>query len=153
MILSILNELGPWNWMLLGFVLLAFEIIVPGVFLLWIGIAAIITGALSLQLWNLTFWGWQVQVIVFLFLALASVIIGKRWSDRGSARSTDEPLLNMRAQQLIGRTAVLGEPIQEGRGRIRLDDTTWRVSGPDLPAGSRVKIVAAQGTELRVEAA
>lgn len=153
MILSILNELGPWNWMLLGFVLLAFEIIVPGVFLLWIGIAAIITGALSLQLWNLAFWGWQVQVIAFLFLALASVVIGKRWSDRGSARSTDEPLLNMRAQQLIGRTAVLGEPIQEGRGRIRLDDTTWRVSGPDLPAGSRVRIVAAQGTELRVEAA
>jgi len=153
MILGILNELGPWNWMLLGFVLLAFEIIVPGVFLLWIGIAAIITGALSLQLWTLTFWSWQVQVIVFLFLALASVVIGKRWSDRGSARSTDEPLLNMRAQQLIGRTALLGEPIQEGRGRIRLDDTTWRVSGPDLPAGSRVRIVAAQGTELRVEPA
>lgn len=153
MILNVLNELGPWNWMLLGFVLLAFEIIVPGVFLLWIGIAAIITGALSLQLWDLSFWSWQVQVIVFLFLSLASVVIGKRWSDRRAARSTDEPLLNMRAQQLIGRTAVLGEPIEEGRGRIRLDDTIWRISGPDLPTGSRVKIIAAQGTELHVEAA
>lgn len=59
----------------------------------------------------------------------------------------------MRAAQLIGRTAVLAEPIREGRGRIRLDDTVWRVSGPDLPAGSRVKVVSVQGTELHVEAA
>jgi len=153
MILNVLNELGPWNWMLLGFVLLALEIVVPGVFLLWIGIAAIVTGALSLQLWDLTFWSWQVQVIVFLALSVAAVMIGKRWSDRQSAASTDEPLLNQRAQQLVGRTAVLESAIQEGRGRIRLDDTIWRVSGPDLAAGSRVKIIAAQGTELRVEPA
>ena len=152
MIISTLSELGPWNWMLLGAILLALEIIIPGVFLLWIGIAAIITGALSLQFWPLDLWMWQVQVVVFLILSLLSVVVGKRWSDRAAAKTTDEPLLNMRAAQLIGRTAVLAAPIQEGRGRIRLDDTVWRVTGPDLPAGSRVKVVSVHGTELHVEA-
>ncbi|GGA64219.1 membrane protein [Nitratireductor aestuarii] len=152
MIISTLSDLGAWNWMLLGAILLALEIIIPGVFLLWIGIAALITGALSLQLWSMEIWSWQVQVIVFLVLSLVSVVVGKRWSDRAAAQSTDEPLLNMRAAQLIGRTAVLDHPIQEGRGRIRLDDTVWRVSGPDLPAGSRVKVVSVHGTELHVEA-
>lgn len=152
MIISTLSELGPWNWMLLGAILLALEIIVPGIFLLWIGIAAILTGALSLQLWSFDLWSWQVQVIVFLILSIAAVIAGKRWSDRVATEETDEPLLNMRAAQLIGRTAVLEIPIQEGRGRIRLDDTIWRVSGPDLPAGARVKVVSVHGTELHVEA-
>lgn len=153
MILSALNELGPWNWMLLGFILLTLEIIVPGVFLLWIGIAAILTGALSLYLWTFDFWVWQVQVVLFLFLSLASVVIGKRLSNSRSAQSTDEPLLNMRAKQLVGRTAVLEDPMREGRGWIKLDDTIWRVSGPDLVAGTRVVVVKAEGTELTVESA
>lgn len=153
MIISTLSDLGPWNWMLLGAILLALEIIIPGIFVLWIGIAAVITGALSLQLWSWDPWTWQVQVIVFLFLAIASVVVGKRWSDKAAAKETDEPLLNMRAAQLIGRTSVLEQPILEGRGRIRLDDTIWRVNGPDLPAGSRVKVVSVHGTELHVEAA
>ncbi len=76
MIEHVIVELGPWNWMLLGFVLLAAEILVPGVFLLWIGIAAILTGALSLQLWDLSLWSWQVQVLVFLALALISAYAG-----------------------------------------------------------------------------
>ncbi|WP_159593877.1 NfeD family protein [Chelativorans xinjiangense] len=152
MLMSILSELGPWNWMLLGFVLLALEILVPGAFLLWIGIAAILTGALSLQLWSMAFWSWQIQVLVFLALSLASVYIGKKLMDARRGEETDEPLLNQRAKQLVGRTAALEEPITEGRGRIRLGDTLWRVSGPDLPAGTRVRVVAAKGGELQVEA-
>lgn len=151
MILGILNELGPWNWMLLGFILLALEIVVPGVFLLWIGIAAILTGGLSLQLWAFEAWSWQIQVMVFLALSLCAVVAGKKLSDSRRGRDTDQPLLNLRSEQLVGRTAVLDEPIREGRGRVRLDDTIWRVSGPDLPAGARVAIVEAQGTELRVK--
>ena len=72
MLLELFSDLGPWNWMLLGLVLLILEILVPGVFLLWIGIAAILTGGLSLQLWELGFWTWQVQVLVFLLLSLVS---------------------------------------------------------------------------------
>lgn len=144
-------ELGPWNWMVLGFLLLAAEILVPGVFLLWIGIAAVLTGALSLQLWSFAFWTWHIQVLVFLALAMASVWIGKKLVDAREDRETDEPLLNRPVEQLIGRTASLDEAIREGRGRIRLGDTIWRVTGPDLPAGTRVRVVAAKGSDLHVE--
>ncbi len=151
MLSSIFSELGPWNWMVLGFALLALEILVPGVFLLWIGIAAILTGALSLQLWEWGFWTWQVQMLVFLGLSLVSAFAGKKIM-RGTEQETDEPLLNRRAEQMVGRTATLADPITEGVGRVKLGDTVWRVFGPDLPAGTRVRIVAARGGDLTVQA-
>ena len=147
MIERIVSELGPWNWMVLGFLLLAAEIIAPGVFLVWIGIAALIVGAISLAAWGAVFWSWQVQVLVFLVLSLVSAYLGRKLI--ASRRDdSDQPLLNRRGVQLIGRTATLTEPIREGRGRIQLGDTLWRVSGPDLPAGARVRVVAAADTDL-----
>jgi len=150
MLWSIFADLGPWNWMVFGFVLLALEIVVPGFFLLWIGIAALITGVLSLWLWNAGFWVWQVQVLVFLALSLVAAYAGYRIM-RQRKDDSDEPLLNRRADQLVGRTATLTEPVTEGFGRVRLDDTVWRVSGPDMPAGTRVRIVSVHGGELAIE--
>ncbi|MBT1158726.1 NfeD family protein [Aminobacter anthyllidis] len=149
MIASIVAELGPWNWMLLGFILLCLEIFAPGVFLLWIGIAALIVGSASLLLWDVAVWTWQVQVLIFLVLALASAYVGKKIvRDRETA--SDQPLLNRRGAQMIGRTATLSEPIKEGRGRIKLGDTTWRVSGPDLPAGAQVRVIGAADADLEL---
>jgi inner membrane protein len=128
MILDWIREVGPWSWMVLGVILLALEIVVPGVFLLWIGVAAILTGALSLQLWGWESWIWQVQVLVFLALSLAAVFVGRRIM-RSRGDDSDQPLLNRRAEQLVGRTATLSEAIVEGRGRVRLGDTMWRISG------------------------
>ncbi|HWK13205.1 MAG TPA: NfeD family protein [Rhizobiaceae bacterium] len=149
MLMSVFGELGAWNWVVLGLVLLVLEIFAPGVFLLWIGIAALVTGALSLQLGALAFWTWQLQVAIFLVLALASAFIGSRIVR--NRQKSDEPLLNQRAAQLIGRSAILTDPIREGFGRVRIDDSTWRVAGPDLPAGTRVRIVSARGNDLVVE--
>ena len=151
MIVQWIADLGPWSWIVLGAALLALEIVVPGFFLLWIGVAALLTGTLSLQLWDAAFWGWQVQVLVFLALSIATVLIGRRIFARANGDDTDQPLLNQRDRQLIGRTAVLEQDIRDGRGRIRLGDTTWRVTGPDLPAGTRVRVTAASGGELTVE--
>jgi membrane protein implicated in regulation of membrane protease activity len=151
MLMQALADLGEWNWIVLGVVLLVLEILVPGVFLLWIGIAAILTGALSLQLLWLDVWGWQVQVLVFLALSLVSAYIGARIMGKSDGSDTDEPLLNRRAEQLVGRTATLEEAIVNGRGRIRLGDTLWRVSGPDLPAGTRVRVKATENGQLIVE--
>jgi membrane protein implicated in regulation of membrane protease activity len=137
--------------MVLGLVLLALEIVMPGVFLLWIGIAALVVGAISLMPWQTEFWVWQVQVLVFLVLALISAYAGRKVM--ASQTNTDQPLLNRRAEQLIGRTATLADPILEGRGRIKLGDTVWRVSGPDLPAGARVIVIAVSDAELVVAAA
>ncbi len=142
-------ELGPWNWMVLGIVLLVLEIVVPGVFMLWIGIAALIVGAVSLLIWDAAFWTWQVQVLVFLFLSLLSAYAGKKLMG-GREQPSDQPLLNRRGEQMIGRTATLGEPIRNGHGRIQLGDTFWRVSGPDLPAGTRVRVIAATESDLEL---
>jgi len=152
MIERIILELGPWGWWALGLMLLAAEIVAPGMFLVWIGIAAILTGAVSLLLWETSFWIWQVQLVCFAVLSVVAVFAGRRLLAR-SGETSDEPLLNQRGARLIGRTAVLEKPIAEGRGRIRLDDTTWTVSGPDLPAGARVKVTGSSGGQLTVESA
>ena len=144
---------GAWNWVILGTVLLALEILTPGVYLLWLGIAAVATGLLSFLLWDAGFWVWQVQILVFLVLSIVSVLIGRRVFPTTGTADTDQPLLNQRERQLVGRTATLEEPIVEGRGRIRLGDTLWRVSGADLPVGALVRVIAAENGELAVEPA
>jgi len=152
MIESLVAELGPWAWWVLGIVLLILEVLMPGVFLVWIGIAAIVTGALSLLLWESAFWTWHAQWLVFAVLALVAVLVGRRIvTARG--QGSDQPNLNRRGQSLVGRTATLEQPIAEGRGRIRLDDTMWSVQGPDLPAGTRVRVTASNGGDLTVERA
>lgn len=152
MIMRLAAELGPWIWMVLGFVLLILEILAPGFFLLWIGLAAIATGTLSLALWEAAIWPWQVQVLVFLALSLAFAFAGKKvMAARGD--DSDQPLLNQREKQMIGRTATLAEPIAEGHGRIKLGDTQWRVKGPDLPSGARVRVTGVEDSVLMVEAA
>lgn len=152
MIMRMAAELGPWIWMVLGFLLLILEILAPGFFLLWIGLAAIATGTVSLALWGAAIWPWQVQVLVFLALSLAFVFAGKKvMAARGD--DSDQPLLNQREKQLVGRTAILTEPIAEGHGRIKLGDTQWRVKGPDLPSGARVKVTGVEDSVLLVEPA
>ncbi|TPP12171.1 NfeD family protein [Rhizobium glycinendophyticum] len=146
----IVTELGPWSWWVLGMLLLAAELLMPGVFLVWIGLAALATGALSLLLWDLAVWSWQVQALAFAFASVAFTLAGRRYYGRADIGS-DEPLLNQRGASLVGRTATLAEPIREGRGRIRLDDTFWIVSGPDLAAGTRVRVVSSNGRDLTVE--
>ena len=149
---NLVVELGPWSWWLLGLVLLAAELVLPGFFLVWIGLAGIIVGALSLLFWDDAFWVWQLQWLVFAAVAVIVALLGRRYFYNNN-QVTDEPFLNQRGASLVGRTATLEEPIVNGRGRIRLGDTLWRVSGPDLPAGTRVRVTTAQNAQLVVEAA
>ena len=151
MIMQLIRDLGPWSWWIFGAVLLALEIVVPGSFLVWIGLAAIVTGLLSNLFWTSPWWVWEVQWLIFAVLAGASVIAGRRWLyQRGN--ESDQPTLNDRSASLIGRTADLVEPIINGRGRVRIGDTVWIVEGPDLPAGTRVRVIGGSGSDLRVEA-
>ncbi len=143
------GNLGPWIWWILGLVLLAAELAAPGVFLIWIGMAALVVGGLSLAFWTDAWWSWQVQFLLFGVLSIVFAVGGRRiYAGRGD--HSDEPLLNRRGESLVGRTAVLAEPITEGHGRIRLGDTWWPVLGPDLPAGARVQVIEAHGRDLKV---
>ena len=146
--IEMLSKLGTWNWLIAGVVLMGIETFAPGVFMLWLGIAALVVGLVSFAV----DWSWQAQVIVFALLSLAMVPLWRHFSKR-NAKPTDKPFLNRRSEGLIGRVFTLEKPIIDGAGTVRIDDTVWRVSGPDVPAGTRVKIVRADGASLTVSAA
>lgn len=145
---DLLAKLGNWNWLIVGIVLMGIETFAPGVFMLWLGLAALIVGLVSFGV----AWSWQAQIIMFAALSIAMVPLWRYYSGR-NASPTDKPFLNKRAEGLIGRVFTLEKPIVDGVGTVRIDDTIWRVSGPEAPSGSRVKIMSADGASLRVELA
>jgi membrane protein implicated in regulation of membrane protease activity len=148
MILEAIRALGGWSWWVLGLILLGVEVLMPGFFFLWFGIAAILIGVSAL----LIDWPWQLQVIGFVVLAVIAALIGRRVAGSPDTESAD-PHLNLRAARFMGRTFVLSEPISEGSGRVQVDDTIWQVRGPDAPAGARVRVTGADGSILKVESA
>ncbi|MEW6642592.1 MAG: NfeD family protein [Pseudomonadota bacterium] len=143
-----LIALGTWNWLIAGLILVGVELLAPGVFMLWLGLAALLVGLLSF----VVPWSWQTQLLAFSVFALAAVPL---WRRVGLPRptDTDQPFLNRRADALVGRVFTLERPIIDGSGTVRVDDTVWRVAGCDAPAGSQVRVVAADGASLRVEPA
>lgn len=136
-----------WLWISGGLVLLALEVIVPGAFLFWIGLAAIVTGMI---VWMLPL-PWPATLVIFAVGAVSAALLGRKLMGHRSSAPADAPHLHQRGAALVGREAALVEALAGGEGEIRIDDTLWRVSGPDLPAGSRVRVTAAEGSRLRVE--
>ena len=152
MILETLRELGPWAWLLLGLVLLGFELVVPGVFLMWLGLAALVVGGISvLPFADVSWWPWQAQAIAFTVLSVLFAMVGHHLLRDEDERAVTPAPLNDRAAQLVGRTATLVDGIENGIGRVRLGDTIWRVSGPPLEAGRQVRVTGAAAETLVVE--
>jgi hypothetical protein len=143
------STLGTWNWLIFGFILMGLELIAPGVFLFWLGLAALLVGLVSFVLHP----SWQAQLLMFAVFAAAAVPVWRRLARSDTAVSESNPFLNKRADALVGRVFTLEKPIIDGTGTVRIDDTIWRVAGPDAPAGSRVKVVQANGANLTVAAA
>ncbi|HEY4581940.1 MAG TPA: NfeD family protein [Lysobacter sp.] len=139
-------ELATTAWALVALVLIAAEVIAPGAFMLWLGIAAAATCLVVFVLPDLPV---VAQMLVFSVLSVASVLIYRRFF-RGAGPASDRPALNRRAEQLVGRVETLVSPIVDGRGRVQIADALWDVEGPDLPAGTRVRIVGARGMTLEV---
>ena len=146
MVIELVQDLGAWTWLIVGVALLALEIAAPGAFFLWFGLAAIVVGVLAL----LVDVPWQAQLIIFIVLATLVVIVGRRYFSR-SGDETVSTGLNQRGRRLVGTIVVLSEPIVDGKGRVRIDDTTWRVVGSNMPSGTRVRVVHADGALLSVK--
>jgi membrane protein implicated in regulation of membrane protease activity len=145
--LNMLVALGPWNWLIAGFVLMALELLAPGIFLFWLGLAALLSGLVAFMLQI----SWQLQILLFALFAVGAVPLWRRMARGGDTESNaTNPFLNRRSEALVGREFTLEKPIEGGAGTVRIDDTVWRVFGPDAPAGSRVRIVAADGVKLTV---
>ena len=143
------STLGAWNWLILAVILMALELMAPGVFLFWLGLAALLVGLVSFVLHP----SWQAQLVIFAVFAAAAVPAWRRLVRSASKPDDSNVFLNRRAEALVGRVLTLEKPIVDGSGTVRIDDTVWRVAGPDTPAGSRVKIVRADGANLTVAVA
>ncbi|WP_186418616.1 NfeD family protein [Bosea sp. CS1GBMeth4] len=140
---------GGWAWIVLGLILVGGEMLAPGVFLLWLGLAALLTGAVV----GLTSLAWQGAWLVFAALAIASVLVGRVVTRHRSEEPDTASGLNDRGRQLIGRVFRLETTMTGGEGRIRVGDSSWRVTGPELLAGTEIRVVRVEGATLVVEKA
>ena len=147
MIADLITALGAWSWVVLGLVLIGAELLAPGIFMLWLGLAALVTGGLT-GAFDLS---WQASTLTFAVLSVVSVLVGRYL---GGSRESEGPAgdgLNRRGEAFVGRVFVLDTPLKGGEGRLRVDDSSWRIIGPDTPAGTRMRVVRVDGTTLVVE--
>jgi len=145
-IIPYLLNLGPWFWLILGFLLLGLEVLIPGTFMLWFGVAAVVTGGLVLAIPM----GVQAQIIIFSIASVISVFIG-RYLYSASSSTSENPLLHKRGQQLIGQSFKVTQAIENGKGKVKVGDSEWIVRGEDAEVGTIVKVVALDGNSLIVE--
>jgi membrane protein implicated in regulation of membrane protease activity len=147
--MNLITQLEPWHWMALGILLLVVEVVISTELLLGVGLGALVTALLYKVFPDLT---WQAQFIWFsVFSIVCTLVYWKKF--RSSNSDSDQPLLNQRAQQLVGKTTRLVEPIIDGEGRVQVADALWVVQGADMDNDTAVKIIGVNGMALLVEAA
>lgn len=136
-----------WHWWILAGILLIIELTAPVFFFLWLGIAAAVTGLLMLVFPGMAI---EYQLVLFAVLCIVAIVAWRKYRETRPVVS-DQPNLNRRGQQYSGRIFTLDQPIENGEGKITVDDSTWRVKGPDLPAGARVRVSGVDGVVFLVE--
>jgi len=144
-----LSASSGWVWVVLGLVLIGGEMLAPGVFLLWFGIAALLTGGVI----GVIGLSWQGALLVFAGLSVVCVFAGRAVTRRGNDEPDTAAGLNDRGRQLVGKVYRLESTMAGGEGRIRVGDSSWRITGPELLAGTEVRIVRVDGATLIVEKA
>jgi hypothetical protein len=147
--LNDLSTLVYWDWLALGLFLAVFEMLLPGAAMLWIGAAAMVTGVM---VWLFPEMDWKWQIIMFGLLGITAVVMSRRILGRRKNESRDKSL-NHRSEQLIGHVTSLETAIENGQGRAKIGDSSWIVTGQDMPAGAKVRIVGSDGATLQVERA
>ena len=143
------ETLNHWTWWAFGVVLVILEILAPGAVFVWLGIAAGVMGFIVLIGPGLS---WEAQITLFALLTVGSVVAGRAYIRRHPTHTEDSGL-NRRGEQYVGRLFTLDEPIVNGTGKMVIDDTTWKIEGDDMQAGTRVKVTGTSGVLLQVEAA
>lgn len=139
-----------WHWLVLACLFLVIEIAAPMTFFLWLALAAVASAAVAFLAPDL---GWQTQYVLFAAFCILSLFAWRRFSKEGDVSETDQPNLNRRTQRYLGRTLTLSEPIVNGIGKVKVDDSQWKVAGADAAKGAQVKVVSIEGSVLQVEPA
>ncbi len=146
--MTFLIGLGGWLWFILALILILLESVLPGIHFIWFGMAAIVVGFLALAIDI----DWQVQIFIFAVLSVVTALLARRFLSPENT-TTDEPGLNERGSYYVGRIVVVADPIVNGRGRVRVGDSLWSASGPDMATGARARVTRVDGTVLVVEPA
>ncbi len=143
-----MTENAHWLWWSVGVVLLAGEMLIPGVYLLWIGLAAAITGIFAWAAPGLEFEG---HGLIFAVLATISIYVGNRFFYQRASTIADSQV-NDRGKSFVGRQFLVVETIKNGQGHVQVGDSRWMARGPDMPKGTMVNVTSVDGTVLVVEA-
>ncbi len=146
---NIMDYLNHWTWWVFGVLFVIVEILVPGFVFLWLGVSAGVMGFVYLLLPGLSA---AAQITIFAVLSVVSVVVGRAYL-RKHPTKTDDSGLNRRSAQYIDRVFTLDEPIVNGLGKLIVDDSMWKISGPDMPAGTQVRVTTVEGVILIVERA
>lgn len=136
-----------WHWLVLGCIFLGLEIVVPGAFFLWLSFAA---GASAILKFILPDLGWAAQFVAFSAFCIISLFAWKRFAKDSQEIETDQPTLNQRGQAYKGRVLVVSQAIVNGVGKVRVDDSQWKVVGDDAPIGTKVKVIEVNGSIFSV---
>ncbi len=142
-----LETLVYWHWWILGVALIILEIFAPGAIFMWMGIAAGIVGFILMLFPDIS---WQVQFFIFSLLSVASIVVWYFYLKKNPTK-TEQPTLNKRGHQYVGRTFTLEEAIVNNIGKIKVDDSTWKIEGENCEIGSQIKVVDVDGVVLKVE--
>jgi hypothetical protein len=146
-----LTHLAFWHWWVAAAILAILEMVMPGTLLMWFALAA---GVVGLVVMVVPIIPWQAQFLLFAALSVTAIYAWRRYQAGNPAvADTTAPTLNRRGDQYIGRVVTLHGDIVNGQGKANVDDTVWRVTGPDLPAGTQVKVTGVDGATLKVEKA
>ncbi len=148
MIGELILNLGVWNWFILGLILLGIELAFPGAVFIWLGVAALLTGAIALTGTTT----WQVDIVIFAALSVVLLLLGRKYFRRGPDVGRTENL-NKRGSEYIGNTYELAEDMKNGNGRLYIGDTFWRIRGETAKAGTRIRVIGTSGPVLLVEPA
>ena len=138
-----------WHWWILAGILLILELTAPAFFFLWLGIAAAVVGMILLVFPAIPL---ETQLVLFSNASVVAIIVWKKYRE-ARPLTTDQPNLNKRGHQYIGRVLTLVEPIVNGDGKVTVDDSTWRVTGPDMETGTAIRVTGVDGVIFEVEAA
>lgn len=147
---EIFSDLTIWHWLVFGLGLMGLEVLIPGAFFLWPGLAAIIVGLLTVLIPGM---GWTTALIVWATLSVLTVVCWILYRRKNPAKFIPNTL-NRRGEQYVGKLYTLAEPTHNGQGTLRVDDTVWKVvtTGTDITGGTQIRVTGIEGTSLRIEA-
>ena len=137
---------GIWFWWIVAGALLLLELITPGVFAMWLALAAASVGITDYFV-DLS---WQLELLAFAGFSLVYVYLARPWYSKSTLQNSDQPNLNQRIYAFVGKSFVLTEPIVNGQGKLDIEGTRWDVLGPNLAKGATVRVTAVEGMKLRV---